>query len=150
MGLDMYLRAEKYVSSYTEPETLRALAKVIEGDSLLSDDVMSASVSLTVGYWRKANAIHNWFMQYTDEDNCKPEYVTRGQLVSLLDVCEQVHAAKDDDLSAELLPTEAGFFFGSTEYDEYYYGSVERTINLLKNILNNTDDTWSFEYQASW
>ena len=150
MGLDMYLRAEKYVSAYQEPETLRAIAKVVEATKILDEESSSASVSITVGYWRKANAIHNWFMQYADEDNCKPEYVTRKQLVELLATCAQIKTAKDDDLSAELLPTEAGFFFGSTEYDDWYYHQIDYTINLLENLLQNTDDTWSFEYQASW
>ena len=150
MGLDMYLRAEKYVSAYQEPETLRAIAKVIEANKIIDEESSSASVSITVGYWRKANAIHNWFMQYTDEDDCKPEYVTRKQLVSLLATCAEVKAAKDNDVSAQLLPTESGFFFGSTEYDDWYYHQVDYTINLLENLLQNTDDTWSFEYQASW
>lgn len=150
MGLDMYLRAEKYISAYQEPETLRAIAKVVEATKILDEESSAASVSITVGYWRKANAIHNWFMKLAEEDNCQPVYVRRVELVDLLSTCAQVRAAKDDDVSAELLPTESGFFFGSTEYDEYYYHKVDYTINLLENLLQNTDDTWSFEYQASW
>lgn len=150
MGLDMYLRATKYISSYTEPETLRAIAKVVEADKIMNEDTLGASVDITIGYWRKANAIHDWFMQLTDEDNCQPVYLERQRLVELLNTCSEVSAAKDDNLSAQLLPTASGFFFGSTEYDEYYYGQVDETIKLIKRVLDNTDDSWSFEYQASW
>ena len=44
------------------------------------DDLAFAQVSIQVGYWRKVNAIHNWFIEnLTDgEDNCQPIYVPRG------------------------------------------------------------------------
>lgn len=150
MGLDMYLRASKYVSGYRNPETVRAIANIVEANKIIDDENSSVSVDITIGYWRKANAIHNWFTQSQEEDNCRPVYVPRLELVNLLSTCAQVLAAKDDELSAELLPTVSGFFFGSTDYDEYYYHQVEYTVKLLENILDNTDDSWSFEYQASW
>ena len=109
-----------------------------------------ASIELTVGYWRKANAIHNWFMQFTDEDNCRPVYVEREKLVELLAICKNILKEKDEEIAEDLLPTASGFFFGSTEYDEWYWYQVEQTITILENILAKTDDNWYFEYQASW
>jgi hypothetical protein len=50
----------------------------------------------------------------------------------------------------ELEPT-AGFFFGNTEKDEYYYSDVERTVDTLNALLASTvDEYYSFYYQASW
>jgi hypothetical protein len=48
-----------------------------------------------------------------------------------------------------MLPTASGFFFGSTEYDEYYFEELERTERELNELLR--DKTWDYlEYQASW
>jgi len=149
MGLDMYLRAGKYASSYTEPELYCKIVDVLEAEGLKTSDG-GATVEITVGYWRKANAIHNWFMELTDEDNCQPVYVERERLVELLTVCKNVLEKKDKEVAQDLLPTTGGFFFGSTEYDEWYWFQVEQTITILENILAKTDDNWYFEYQASW
>jgi hypothetical protein len=53
-----------------------------------------------------------------------------------------------DPLSLEPI---AGFFFGGTEKDEWYYGSLEYTVDTLNSILAGTqDESYSFYYQASW
>ena len=36
-------------------------------------------------------------------------------------------------------PTHEGFFFGSTEYDEYYFADLESTIEQLEDV---EPDTW--------
>jgi hypothetical protein len=55
----------------------------------------------------------------------------------------------DRGLAQELLPTQNGFFFGSTEYDEDYFEELERTEKELTEVLR--DGTWDYlEYQASW
>jgi hypothetical protein len=48
-----------------------------------------------------------------------------------------------------LLPTQSGFFFGSTEFDEWYWQDVKSTIEIIDKCLK-MDDTWSFKYQSSW
>jgi hypothetical protein len=83
------------------------------------------------------------------EDDCRPAYLMREQLIELDTLCEQVLA--NHDLAEELLPTESGFFFGSTEYDEYYFGELEDTREIIKRALA-IPDGWNmdFEYQSSW
>ena len=53
------------------------------------------------------------------------------------------------DNPMDLTPVE-GFFFGSTSKDEYYYSSIEYTVELINSILANTNDEYSFYYRASW
>lgn len=51
----------------------------------------------------------------------------------------------------EILPTSSGFFFGSTEYDEWYYKQLENTIEQCEKVLEETD--WNNEvvvYTESW
>ena len=62
-----------------------------------------------------------------------------------LEVIEAVLAGRD---VLTLLPTGAGFFFGSTTYDEYYYGDLQETIEIIDRCLASKFN--SFEYQASW
>ena len=56
-------------------------------------------------------------------------------------------------VAKELLPTQSGFFFGSTEYDEYYLEDVIQTRDMLKMELNEpkTEGAWpDYYYIASW
>lgn len=49
-----------------------------------------------VGYWRKANEIHNWFVENVQEgidDCCYHNEVTKEVLEELLDVCNKVLAS---------------------------------------------------------
>ena len=106
-------------------------------------------VSIDAGYWRKANAIHDWFVRECQGgvDECQPSYVAREQLVELKELCEQVLA--DKTKAAELLPTTSGFFFGSTDYDEYYFQDLESTIEIIDRTLTLPSE-WDIEYRSSW
>ena len=152
MGLDMYLRAKKYVGGWShmkdtsEFNALRAMFP----DVPVTSDSPSAEVQFTVGYWRKANAIHNWFVQNVQdgEDECRPHYVDREKLIQLRDDCKLEMLVPAGEGAGVLEPT-SGFFFGSTERDEWYYESLGRTLKIIDDCLSMGDD-WSFEYQSSW
>ena len=108
-------------------------------------------MSEEVGYWRKANAIHRWFVENVQngEDDCGRYPVSREQLEELLEICKDIKNYTEDPET--LLPTQDGFFFGSTEYDEYYYEDIDRTIEILERVLAETDfDNYQITYHASW
>ncbi len=114
-----------------------------------------SSIVEEVAYWRKANQIHRWFVENVQEgvDDCKEYYVSFEQLEKLVTICETVLAAKNDTLSASLLPPQQGFFFGSYEFDDWYYENVSNTIDQLKEcIINATVDNGSkdYYYSSSW
>ena len=53
--------------------------------------------------------------------------------------------------SSEHLPTTSGFFFGSTEYDEYYFKNVESVRDKFSNILDTFDwENETFFMRCSW
>lgn len=55
------------------------------------------------------------------------------------------------ELAKNLLPTQDGFFFGSTDYDEYYYYDIEYTEKVLKETVEAPDfNEWRYYYRASW
>lgn len=152
MGLDQYLYAKQYTSesSYARPDKFAVLKDVVGSDiKFLVKDSPSISVEMKVGQWRKSNHIHEYFVDncQNGEDDCRESYVNREKLVELLDLCKQVIA--DHSKADELLPTAQGFFFGSTEYGEWYFQDLEDTVSILENCLT-MEDTWEFYYQSSW
>jgi hypothetical protein len=150
MGLDMYLSAKRYVSEYRESdEALRGeLNKLTE----LTGGLEIQEVSCEAMYWRKANAIHMWFVKNVQDgvDNCGSYYVSNEKLQELLDLCKEVMANKGR--ASELLPTASGFFFGTLDYGDYYFEDVQSTITRLEELLSNSDiiNNFSFHYQSSW
>ena len=58
---------------------------------------------------------------------------------------------EDPSVAMMHLPTQSGFFFGSTGYDEYYLEDIEDTIEILTNVLETTDfETQMIAYSSSW
>lgn len=153
MGLDQYLRAKKYTSPTFPGERadlFQSLLEMTGATAIAEKDFGSATVEVTVVYWRKANAIHKWFVDNCQGgvDDCREAYVGRDELKNLLETCEKV--IDSPKLASELLPTGEGFFFGSTDYDSWYFQDLERTVERLRYLLSAVDDNWDFYYDSSW
>lgn len=150
MGLDMYLTAKRYIWNYKDADKeLQSKLDNVMADELDGLDFRVQEVAVDAMYWRKANAIHNWFVEncQDDVDDCKQYWVDREKLLELIALCKDALANRGNEHN--VLPTKGGFFFGSTEYDEYYYQELEETIKGLEKVLRlNTD--WDFYYRASW
>jgi hypothetical protein len=161
MGLDMYLNVRKYVSKYdykgqdrTEVPEFSTLANMSGVDGLTKySEFAGIEISYPVAYWRKANAIHGWFVNECagGVDECQPIYVPREKLVELRDLCKS--AIKQPAMAGDILPPTQGFFFGGYEIDEWYMKDLENTAEILDHILSIIPEDnwdWSFIYQASW
>ncbi len=156
MGLDMYLTGKRYMSKvFNEADgpKMDAIKELFPELANMSgrfgDTSPVKEVRIEAGYWRKANAVHQWFVQHVQggEDECRPHYVSREQLQELKAQCEKVLAFRH--LAVECMPTQGGFFFGSTEYDDYYFNDLEDTIKIIDRCLELPND-WDFEYCSSW
>ena len=104
MGLDMYLHRKVYVGNkWREPEQQLkvVLPKSEKGVTFpIGEEINQAKISSIeeeVGYWRKANAIHEWFCNELGEAaaNCQDAYVEREQLEKLLDIVNKVLEASE-------------------------------------------------------
>lgn len=152
MGLDMYLLRKK--NDEPRPEKLI--------------------------YWRKANQIHKYFCDNGRCVREDVQYmITKPMLVTLLNTCKKVKEESileygmikngerltkygwepimtpgmiitNPEIAMKLLPTEDGFFFGSTEYDSYYMEDIEYTIEEISKILEDIGPDEELEYYASW
>ena len=163
MGLDMYLYAEQSISfrewdeDEKNNEKFDKLVELVELNELVDKEYgyVPAYAKVRIGYWRKANAIHKYFVDNCADgkDDCKEVCVEREKLVKLKDICEQLNLSKDVEKAKELLPPQSGFFFGSTEIDDWYFRDIEYTYNLLNKILEKIpedDYKYDFIYRASW
>ena len=147
MGLDMYLNAERYLWSHEEGD--KQISENIGQLIGLPTDGKVKTITVEAGYWRKSNQIHNWFVANVQEgkDECQDSYVSREQLKELREVCQKV--LDNNELAEQLLPTASGFFFGGTEYDQWYFNDIEETIKIIDNALLMPDQ-WDFNYRSSW
>lgn len=87
-----------------------------------------------VAYFRKVNFLMEYF-EY--EGNNEYKEITEGEVDELVYRCECV--LENHEKAEELLPTTCGFFFGSTDYDEYYFTDVEDVRDKFAQILHDTD-----------
>lgn len=113
-------------------------------------------------------------------DDCGTYEVSKEQFEELLDICKKVingtklvkgwksngqaledgewvncyddgEYVEDSSVAEELLPTTSGFFFGSTEYDQWYIEDVKYTIEVIENVLNTTNfEHEIIMYSSSW
>ena len=114
-------------------------------------DMMLVYDGNQIASWRKANAIHKWFVDNIQggEDDCGEYKVTKEQLIQLHNTCNEILV--DHNLAEQLLPTQSGFFFGNTEYDMWYYNDLENTKQIIDEILEYKsyclDELY---YSSSW
>lgn len=147
MGLDMYLYRRTYVQNWDHmgPEERHEITVSKGGKPTAIDTKRIVYIIEQAAYWRKANAIHAWLVGERD-DNCEEFYVPTERLAELVKLCKTVLA--DPKKAEELLPTQSGFFFGSTEYDEGYIADLQDTVKQLEPLLS--DKGADYRYRASW
>jgi hypothetical protein len=162
MGLDMYMTARRYVWG-SEEELQTKIKEVVEP---FRAEWEPKEVSFRVGYWRKANAIHNWFVQNVQdgEDDCKEYGVYEESIKDLYQVVCEVLEAHTNEVALEKLSPAAGFFFGSTEINEWYWQDLENTKKILQPLVDAFNEAdkmgdkrythpiykYDFYYQSSW
>ena len=143
MGLDMYLNAKRFLF-HSEDELGAKIAEAfpeIRGKRV-------KEVVIQAMYWRKSNQIHAWFVANVQNgvDDCGYYHVSREQLEELRQLILEV---LDTRKTSKLAPA-SGFFFGSTEVDQYYWDDLRTTEEGLGKILTELPTDWEFEYHSSW
>lgn len=145
MGLDMYLQGKRSISNWKPEEKILSTAI----NELFPTNVIVTSVSADIGYWRKSNQIHNWFVTNVQDgkDDCGEYEVSREQLLNLRGQCELV--LENLTLADTLLPTRSGFFFGDVDYNDQYVYDLKNTIKIIDDAVE-LDSCWTITYSSSW
>lgn len=180
MGLDMYLYKKRYTKNWDHTEPANRWEITIKRGDGEAQVINPTYVIEEAGYWRKANQIHNWFVNNVQDgvDDCGNYYVDREKLEQLLTTVRLVlgrseldigivnngktltaegwqenkelgEVVVDSSVAQELLPSQSGFFFGGTDYDQWYVRDLQRTEKILVEALAETDEC-EFEYHSSW
>ena len=149
MGLDMFLTAKRFM--WFNEETL--IDSVTQAFEDLPEGVKAQEVTFEVGYWRKANAIHNWFVENVQNgnDNCGTYIVSDEKVDELLSICKMV--LDNRSMAEKFLPTKSGFFFGNTEYSDFYFEDIENTVKILeraKQLRETKKFAYELTYSSSW
>tara|TARA_Y100000004_G_C8807518_1_gene366136 strand:- start:121 stop:672 length:552 start_codon:yes stop_codon:yes gene_type:complete len=183
MGLDMYLEGSFSTPSYVRPtdadyEARQEGKEIVVKRSQELEDALNAigfqAAPIDHAYnhmtyvfpiitWRKANAIHKFFVDEVQDgnDNCERHYVPRETLHELLDRITTILDIKTpvarEMKAEELLPTDIeGCFFGTKDYDDWYYKDLEDTKKTLEKVFEYEENAESgkcfdsFYYQSSW
>lgn len=98
-------------------------------------------------YYRKVNLLYAFFNDKIDEDTQRC-VITKQDVEILISNCQKVLA--DHSLAESLLPTRVGFFFGSTEYDDWYFQNVEAVLEDFTKYLEGWDDDTIGWVYFSW
>ena len=120
------------------------------------------SIFHEVAYWRKFNALHNWFVSRVQGgvDECQLSEIDEETLVELID---DLRAVSNGEPVDDLEPI-GGFFFGSTGIDEWYFQDLEDTKRMLQPIIDAYIESkelgessfkhpiyeYEFYYHSSW
>lgn len=149
MGLDMYLNAKRYLWAWNEDRNDKTIADTIQSIANIPNDFKVKEITVEAAYWRKSNQIHRWFVKNVQDnkDDCGNYYVSKQDLIDLRDLCKKV--IDNHELASTDLPTESGFFFGNTEYDDWYYEDLTSTVEMIDKALTLGQE-WEFEYHSSW
>jgi hypothetical protein len=177
MGLDMYLTAERYFwSNDKDKEKLDEIRKLFPeiGGSRIRTISIEAGYwrkSNQIHKWFVENV-------QDGNDDCGRYGVSREHLLELKKICDKIikeveltegmledgytfedgkkksfmkagMIIKNPELAERILPTTSGFFFGNTDYNEWYLDDLKNTVKIIEECLKLPDD-WCFYYQSSW
>jgi hypothetical protein len=129
MGLDMYLRGEKFFSPQY-PENIRK-----------EDGYQVSSLDLELGYWRKHPNLHGYIVQTfaNGKDECQRIPLDEKQLRQTLDA-----------VLADALPHTEGFFFGQSQ-PSYKGDSAKQLVAAIEWLMVEEPHVMrSVYYRASW
>lgn len=98
-------------------------------------------------YFRKVNCVYRFFQDRLEDEVCE---ATKEDIIEIMNCATKVLAAHNQETAEELLPTQAGFFFGSTDYDEWYYEGMKEILTQFGELLNRWQDDDSCFIIMSW
>lgn len=183
MGLDMYLNRRSYVENWDHMKAEYLHEITIKRGGKIREDIDPKRISYIeeqVAYWRKANSIHNWFVEHVQdgEDDCGTYNVSTEQLKELVDACNQVLntvETVEGDVHTGTIYTPDGGIVHETEKGEvvaqpkiaesvlptksgFFFGSTSYDKYYLEDLRETVkmltplleDEEGEYTYHSSW
>lgn len=142
MGLDIYFHKR----NYSDHNPNEPIGKDEEGKNIYED------MGKDIAYFRKVNFLMSYFNYLEGEDdNCYYKEIERSEIEDLVEDCDYTLQHKAEILEGKMtdIPLEptGGFFFGSTDIDEYFFDEVKDVMDTFKEVLDNlSEDEQVFMY----
>ena len=145
MGLDMYLRGDKFISQYDHSQ------QAPEGGSLevkrpVIDGFEVTSYNLDIGYWRKFAPLHQYIVKVfaNDVDECQQIDLSADDLRRIATALRDGGLPDNEDCG--------GFFFGDPEFWDEDRADGEKHAQVFDKAAEWVEsNSWnSVTYQASW
>ena len=145
MGLDMYLRGDKFISNW-DTSQIDEHGMALEIKRPVIDGFEVTSYNLDLGYWRKFAPLHHFIVKVFADG---------------VDECQEIHLSADDlrriaaALRDDNLPDNedcGGFFFGNPEFWDEDRAEGEKHAETFDKAAKWVEsNSWnSVTYQASW
>ena len=168
MGLDMYFSRRTYVSQFKDTRDSDGTwsKRDVNNMELKIGDADLSHVNLknvryieeTFGEFRKFNALHSYVVDNFGggADDCQTIYLDIDDLIKIhetLSLVKEGLSIGDKVIAGETLPPKEGFFFGSTEIDNWYEQDVKEAVEVFGKIIEEHSIVGynaSYSYQASW
>ena len=137
---------DKFGYDYRE-KTITSVKEPKEVEQIFTEEEKHI-YAIADAYFRKVNFIYQYFRGKLVDEEC---IVSKFELNEFIQVCKDVYNHKgDEDYATENLPTTSGFFFGSTEYDDWYWNDVKDCIKQMEKLYKKLDDEDSVLWSFSW
>jgi len=144
MGLDMYLQMDVYLSTMDKEGShlVKSMNDLLglpteynnRGD-IEHNSLRATSVTIEVGYWRKVNWIHEWFVRELNDgnDDQRRSHVPEEKLSELREIINEIKGViKEQELFTGESRTEQGLF-GSYQVQEIRH---EANLQPIREIIN--------------
>lgn len=104
-------------------------------------------------YFRKVNFIYAFFQNVLVNEEC---LVEQHDIENLINTCVNVlqhHKCDSDEgikFAQQNLPTQSGFFFGSTDYDNWYWDDVKDCLSQMRKLKKSLKKGDKIHISFSW
>lgn len=100
-------------------------------------------------YFRKVNFLFAYYQNNGKMVNEWYAFTDKDDIDDIINRCERV--LKDHKQAEYLLPTQSGFFFGSTDFDKWYFSDVKDCLRQMKKYRKLLEDEETTGYVIfSW
>ena len=87
---------------------------------------------------------------FSIDENSDLFYATASTLIDSGVITKENYEELEAKLE-KIMPTQSGYFFGGTDYNPYYFQTVEEALEIARTVLENGDfDKEVYLYHSSW